>query len=273
MNINKERVAGLLFYVVVMIIFLGFLFPILWMILSSLKTQLDNTAYPPLFFFKPILDNYVRVYTQGNFLIYMLSSLIVAGGSTCLGLLIGLPAAYSIARYKQGKAALIILLARLLPPIIYLIPWFLFFKQLRLIGTYPAIILTHLTLTLPLVVWVMISFFEDLAPELSDAALIDGCSTFGVFLRIALPISKPGVVSATILAFVFSWNNFLLSLVMGGIRIRTLPVAVFNFLGYTKVDWGGMNAAAVSVTLLALTLTLIIQKHIVKGLTLGGIKG
>lgn len=273
MAFGREKVAGLLFYGVVIIIFLGFLFPIVWMILSSLKTQLANTAYPPLFFFKPVLDHYVRVYTQENFARHMLSSLIVAGGSTSLGLLIGLPAAYSIARYKQGKAALIILLARLLPPIIYLIPWFLFFKQLRLIGTYPAIILTHLTITFPLIIWIMIAFFEDLAPEFSDAGLIDGCSTFGVFLRIALPISKPGVVSAIILSFVFSWNNFLLSLVMGGMTIRTLPVAVFNFLGYTKVDWGGMNAAAVSVTLPALILTLVIQRHIIRGLTLGGVKG
>src|SRR5574341_58468 len=132
---------------------------------------------------------------------------------------------------------------------------------------------THLIVALPLVLWVMIGFFEDVPGELIEAARIDGCSHFSAFLRVALPLVKPGIVATAILGFIFSWNNFLFSLIIAGFKTRTLPIAVYNFLSYEEINWGGLTAAATIITLPVLILSLFIQKHIVRGLTLGALKG
>jgi len=126
---------------------------------------------------------------------------------------------------------------------------------------------------LPLVLWVMIGFFEDVPSELIEAARIDGCSNFSAFIRVALPLVKPGIVATAILSFIFSWNNFLFSLIIAGFKTRTLPIAVYNFLSYEEINWGGLTAAATIITLPVLILSLFIQKHIVRGLTLGALKG
>ena len=142
-----------------------------------------------------------------------------------------------------------------------------------MIDTYTALILTHLIVALPLVLWVMIGFFEDVPGELIEAARIDGCSNFSAFLRVALPLVKPGIVATAILSFIFSWNNFLFSLIIAGFKTRTLPIAVYNFLSYEEINWGGLTAAATIITLPVLILSLFVQKHIVRGLTFGALKG
>jgi multiple sugar transport system permease protein len=245
----------------------------IWMIMASLKTQLQNTEIPPLIFFEPTFENYERVYSKTPIIEYFINSVVVALGSTGLGLLLGLPAAYSIATFRQNRLALAVLSSRIMPGISYLIPWFILFSSIKMIGTHQAVIFSHLTVTMPLVIWILIGFFEDLPPELADAARIDGCSIYGQFMRIALPLALPGVVVSGILSFIFSWNNFMLSLILGGSGVRTLPVAIYNFISYTRIDWGGLNAAATVVTLPVLIFVLIVQKHVVKGLTLGAVKG
>ncbi len=159
------------------------------------------------------------------------------------------------------------------PGIGYLIPWFILFTKAKLIDTYTALILPHLIVALPLVLWVMIGFFEDVPGELIEAARIDGCSHWGAFVRVAIPLAKPGIVATGILAFIFSWNNFLFSLIVAGFKTRTLPIAVYNFLSYEEINWGGLTAAATVITLPVLLLALLVQKHIVRGLTLGAMKG
>ena len=197
----------------------------------------------------------------------------VAAGSTGLALLLGLPGAYAIVPFKRTGIALAILTARMAPGIGYLIPWFILFTKAKLIDTYTALILTHLIVALPLVLWVMIGFFEDVPGELIEAARIDGCSHWGAFVRVATPLAKPGIVATGILAFIFSWNNFLFSLIIAGFKTRTLPIAVYNFLSYEEINWGGLTAAATVITLPVLLLALLVQKHIVRGLTLGAMKG
>ena len=187
-------------------------------------------------------------------------------------LAVGLPAPYSIARWRQPRLALTILVARIIPGIACLIPWYIFFRRLRMVDTYGALILTHLIVSLPIIIWVMISFFEDVPSELEDAALIDGCSYLGVFARIALPLVRPGVMATAILSFVFSWNNFLFSVILAGRETRTLPIAVFNMISYEEINCGTLAAAATLITLPVLLVALFAQRHMVTGLTFGAVK-
>jgi multiple sugar transport system permease protein len=218
------------------------------------------------------MAGYREVFTKYPFLLYTWNSLVVAAGCTALGLAVGLPAAYSIARWRQQRLALAILVARIIPGIAYLIPWYIFFRHLRMVDTYGALILTHLIVGLPIIIWVMISFFEDVPADLEDAGLIDGCSYFGVFWRIALPLVKPGIVATAILSFVFSWNNFLFSVILAGRETRTLPIAVYNMISYEEINWGTLAAAATLITLPVLLVALVAQRHIVTGLTFGAVK-
>ena len=249
------------------------LFPFYWMVLTSLRSQVDNVSRVPVWFFTPTLENYRNVVAGNDFLAYTWNSLVIATLSTGIGLVLGLPAAYSIARFKQDGLALAILVARLTPYITYLVPWYLAFRALGLIDTYVALTLTHLIVGMPLIVWIMISFFENVPKDLEEAAFVDGATRIGAFVRVILPLSAPGVVAASILAFIFSWNQFLFSLVLSGPNTRPVPVAVFNFISYGQIDFGGLGAAAVMITLPVIVLTLIIQRWIVTGLTMGAVKG
>ena len=249
------------------------LFPFYWMVLTSLRSQVDNVSRIPVWFFEPTWENYRNVIARNNFFDFTWNSFVIAALSTAIGLVLGLPAAYSIARFKQEGLALAILVARLTPYITYLVPWYLAFRALGLIDTYLALTLTHLIVGMPLIVWIMISFFENVPLDLEEAAFVDGATRIGAFMRVILPLSTPGIVAASILAFIFSWNQFLFSLVLSGPNTRPVPVAVFNFISYGQIDFGGLGAAAVLITLPVIVLTLVIQRWIVTGLTMGAVKG
>jgi multiple sugar transport system permease protein len=262
------------FYAAVILVMLPTVFVFYWMITLSLKPQVEATAYPPHFFwFSVTFRGYVDVFAKNPFLLYTWNSLVVASGCTLLGMIVGLPCAYSIAQWRQRGLALAILVARIVPGISYLIPWYILFRNLRMVDTYQALILTHLVVGLPIVIWVMIGFFEDVPGELREAAMIDGCTDYGAFWRVAVPLVKPGIVATGILSFIFSWNNFLFSVILAGRNTRTLPIAVFNMIGYEEINWGPLAAAATMITLPVVLLTLIIQRHIVTGLTFGAVKG
>ena len=270
---RAQRLKRIATYVLMALVLIVLLFPFYWMVLTSLRSQVDNTSAVPVWFFQPTLENYRNVIRGNDFLEFTWNSLVIATLSTGLGLVLGLPAAYSIARYKQNGLALAILIARLTPYITYLVPWYIAFRALGLIDTYLALTLTHLIVGMPLIIWIMISFFEEVPPELEEAAYVDGASKLGTFFRVVLPLSMPGVVAASILAFIFSWNQFLFSLVLSGPNTKPVPVAVFNFISYGQIDFGGLGAAAVLITLPVVLLTLLIQRYIVSGLTMGAVKG
>ena len=246
----------------------------LWMLSLSFKNKVDNTAFPPVFIpAPPTLANFIDVFRKNDFLQYTWNSVIVSFGATGLALLIGVPAGYGIAKARATRAALLILIARITPGLSYLIPLFLLFQWLELTGTLVPIVITHLVITVPVVVWIMIGFFEGLPPELEEAALVDGATIWQAFRHVALPLARPGITVSTILAFIFSWNNFIFGIVLAGRETRTLPVAVYNVLTFEQVSWGPLAAAALLVTLPVLLLTLLMQKEIVAGLTAGGVKG
>jgi multiple sugar transport system permease protein len=245
----------------------------LWMISLSLKNELDNTAYPPVFIPNPpTLQNYLDVFEKNNFLLYFWNSILVTGGAVLIGLLVGVPAGYGIARSKAYRTAVLILIARMTPALSYLIPLFLLFQWTGLVGSIWAILITHLVITIPIIVWVMIGYFEGIPQELEDAAYVDGATLWQSFRHIAMPLARPGMMVGAILAFIFSWNNFVFSVVLGGKNSRTLPSAVYNSLTFEQISWGPLAAAALLVTLPVILLTIIAQREIVAGLSAGGLK-
>lgn len=267
--LNKLLFAFLVFMVVTPAISV-----FLWMLSLSLKNEIDTLAYPPtLLPSSPTLSNFVAVFEGGPFFSYFLNSVIVSGSAVLIAILIGVPAGYGITRMKAKKLLLTIMIARMTPAISFLIPLFTVFQALGLTGTLTPIIVTHMVVTLPIVVYIVAGYFETLPRELEEAATMDGCSIWQTFLHVSLPLARPGITVAAILAFIFSWNNFVFGAVLAGRETRTLPVAIYNVLTFEQIAWGPLAAAALLVTLPVLVLTLFIQKEIVGGLTAGGVKG
>lgn len=279
MTTDAKRLAWRAFdrigtFVCVVLVVSPALFFFLWMLSLSLKYEIDNGAYPPVFIPTRIAwQNYVGVFASNNFLLYFWNSVVVTGSATLLALIVGVPAGYGIARMKADRSAIVIMIARMTPGLSFLIPMFLIFQWLGLLGTLVPQIIIHLVVTVPIVIWIMIGYFETTPIELEEAAMIDGAGRWQTFLRVTLPIAKPGIVVAMILSVIFSWNNFVFGVVLAGRETRTLPVAVYNMLSFEQVSWGPLAAAALVVTLPVLILTVLAQRQIVAGLTAGAVKG
>lgn len=270
---NRGRIAA---YVAVVLFLLWVLVPIYAVFSNSLKPSLVIFSSPPKWIFHPTLEHYRNVLGRLRFDRYLKNSAIVAGGSTTLALVLGTPAAYAFARLRmRGREllAFLILFSRMVPAFVLVVPMFLIFSHLHLIDTYRGLILAHTTFELPLVIWLMRSFFEDIPGELEEAARVDGASRVGAFLRVALPLSAPGLTATAILCLLFSWNEFLFALVLSGPATRTMPVGVSSFIGTVSIDWGGSSAAAVLAMLPIFVLGLAVQKFLVRGLTMGAVKG
>jgi multiple sugar transport system permease protein len=259
-------------YGLILLVTLIFTLPFIWMLMSSFKTQIDITS-PDILNFTPTLGNYDKVFGQYDFLLFMWNSFIVATFSTLFSLILGLPASYAIARYDYDWLGIILLTARIVPGITFLVPWFIIFSRIGLVGTHAALIISHMLVGLPFVVWVLVPFFESLPKEIEESARIDGATVWGTFLRVVLPLAVPGVVTAAIMSYIFSWNNFMFSLVLADSETKTLPVAIFNFITYASVDWGSLMAAAVVITLPIIIVTIFMQRYIVAGLSAGATKG
>ena len=252
-----------------------FAFPLLWIVLTSFKTRLDILHDPPLFFFRGTLDNYKALLEDG-FTKYLLNSVIVVACSTILAVGIGSFAAYALARYKtraSNQTGFWILSQRMFPPISIIIPLFLIMNAVMLKNTLFSVILVYTLFNLPLAVWVMKSFFEEIPVELEESAMIDGHSFFTTFRRVILPLAAPGIVTATVLSVIFTWNEFLFALILTNENTKTMPVAAITYIGARGVEWGKMTAAATVIMLPILVLLLFIHKRLAKGLTYGAIKG
>jgi multiple sugar transport system permease protein len=199
-------------------------------------------------------------------------SIVVTVMATGLACLLGVPAAYAISRHKMHKLSSIILTVRIVPAITFLIPWYIILSKFRLIGTKTALILANLLVSLPLIIWIVVPYFGSISKELEEAAFIDGCSEAGSLVRIMIPLSSPGIITAAILSFIKVWNNYMFAFVLGGSKARTLPVMLKVFIGYTGIDYACLVAAATIVALPVVLLSIFMNKYVVTGLTAGAVK-
>jgi multiple sugar transport system permease protein len=247
--------------------------PMVWMVLSSLKPSWEVTAYPPTLIFTPTLDNYLSLSKTTPFVHYGFNSLVVTVSSTLIGLGLGAPAAFAVSWTRVTWPAVVTLAARMAPGTLFLLPWYVMFRWFGLTGSYTALILTHAVITLPIVIWVLLPFFDGIPRSIYEAAQVDGCSILKIFRRIALPLVATGMAVSAILAFVFSWNFFLFALVLSNSDTKTLIAASFNFIGEGSTNWGGLMAAATLIALPPLVLAMVVQRWLISGLTLGAVKG
>ena len=249
------------------------LFPIFWMVLITFKS--DAEMYTTTFLFRPTLHNYKEVLLRTDYFKAFLDNIIVSSGAVLVSVLVGVPAAYALARYKfKGKEdlAFTILSFKFAPEILVILPLFMIYQTLGIYDTYFGLIWVYQLITMPLLIWVVRGYFEDINVEIEQAAQLDGYPWYSVFLKILLPLIKPGLVAAGLLAFIFAWNSFTFPLLLSGFRIETVTVASLKYIASDTVHYGQMAVAATVAALPEVILALIIQKHLVRGLSFGAVK-
>jgi multiple sugar transport system permease protein len=266
---------SLLWTSVVVIYALLVLFPVLWLLLMMFKPDEAMFARPTQWLFTPTLQHFDYVIAQG-FALYLLQSFILAATSTLLVVLIGTPAAYAFARFKMWRRDdlfLFILATRMAPPICLVIPFYLIFARIGLLDTYTGLVLAYLTFNLSFYVWVLRSFCRDLPVDLEDAMQVEGYSHLQIFRRCVLPLLRPGIVATAMLCFIFAWNEFLFAFMLGGKAVKTLPVAIPLLITSQGVRWGEMAVVGMTALVPVLIAVFLLQQQIVRGLTLGAVKG
>lgn len=252
-------------------------FPVIWGILTSFKTERDVLAYPPVWVFTPTLDNYRAVLSGADSILPNLwSSIVVSSTATLLTMLFSVPAAYAIARLKYpGKqtSGFYVLVTQMLPPVGLVIPYYLVLQRVGGLDTYSGLILIFLTFSLPFAIWLMVSYFEDIPLEMEEAALLDRAGRLRALWYVILPQVRGGIAVTTIFVFLNSWNEFMFSVLLGGNRVRPVTVAMFNFISVEQTQWARLAAAAIVAMAPVILIGLAAQRHIVKGLTVGAVKG
>ena len=267
--------SGLAFSLYVLMI-LVWAFPVIWVILTSLKSRAEIFTLPPTIFFRPTTVHYIEALFDQDILSSIINSLLVASGATLLTLIVAVPAGYAFSRIRfpfRDQLSFFALLAQMAPPIGLIIPCFLILSRLSMLDTYTGLITVHMTLTVPFSIWLMITYFQDLPPSLEEAAMVDGVSPFKTFLKVVLPNVWGGVGVTAIFAFIESWNEFLYAVVLTGSNTKTAPVAIFGFLAAEESRWGPFTATGVMIMAPVIVVALIAQRHIVKGMTMGATKG
>jgi len=261
-------------YTLIAIFLIWTLFPIYWIFLTSLKTTQQVNTMPPLFVFTPIIENYTKLFF-GEAMQALKSSLIVSSCTVLLGLVIGFPAAYTLARVKfkaREQVNFFVLSMRMAPSFAFLVPYYLTFRFFHLLDTYAALVIVNLTFILPFAIWMLESVIEDMPKALEDAAMVDGCTRIGVMWRIVAPLMAPSIAATAILSFVFCWNEFFFAYILTGSGTRTMPVMLTSLIGLMGVDWVQMSAASIIAIIPTIILALFAQRYLVRGLTMGAIK-
>ena len=250
------------------------LLPVLWLLQMSFKTGVDAFRMPPLLLFTPTFENYLGL-LQERFPKFFMNSVVVSLTTTVLSMLLGVPAAYAMARARfRGSEGLRlwILFTRMVPPIAVALPFFLMFRTAGLLDTRLALVIVYLTFNLGLVIWTMEVFFAGIPPSLEEAARIDGASVLRIFLKVSLPLSAPGLATTAILCFLFSWNDFFFSLVLTRTQAMTAPVGIINFLNYEGWEWGKIAAGGTVVMLPVILFALLVRRYLISGLLTGAVR-
>ena len=289
-GINKRGVK-IFAYLFLSITIILFLFPIIWMALTSFKFQRDIMTDRIIFIPDTVtVKNYREIFSKklqlggdeetvfsrkGHGLRGLKNSLIITTSATFLSLVIGLPAAYALARFgvkKKDALANWILSTRMFPPAATVLPIFLLWQKLRLIDTYVSMIFSYLVFSLPFVIWIMRGFFHDIPQEIEESAFIDGCGLLGGFWKISIPLATPGIAATAVFCYIFSWNEFLFGLILTRIHTQTYPVQLAGYIGTSGILWGQMSAMAVLALTPVVILLIFTQRYMVRGLSFGSIR-
>jgi len=252
-----------------------FLFPIFWMVSTSLKTADQAISNPPVWIFSPTFKNYEDIWAKG-LLLPLYNSLVIAASSTILAIALGSLSAYSLARFKfygSKFTAYWIISTRMAPAIAFVLPIYLMMRNLGLLDTQVSMIIAHTTFNLPLAIWILRGYFAEIPVDMEEAAMMDGCSRMGALFRIVLPVCVSGVVAAAVICFVFSWNEFMYALVLTGVDAKTLPLLVAGVQTQRRIMWGEMTAMGTLVIVPAFIITALLRKHLLRGLAFGAVKG
>lgn len=286
---NSQSTMGFFQKVVVNLLLLAcfafLLFPVFWVATMAFKTHEDILTWPPKFIFKPTLENFrnittaIRTYRVGavssDFLKGFGNSLLVTTSALLLSLVTGIPAAYALGRFRfKGKndIAFTFLSFRFAPELLVIIPIYLIFQQIGLYDTYIGLIWVYQLITMPMVIWILMSYFEDISVELEQASLVDGFSPLRTFWRIILPLAKPGIAASSLLAFIYAWNNFIFALILGSAKVQPVTVSALKFITAEKLRYGDIAAACILAAIPIFILSVYAQRYMVRGLSLGAVK-
>jgi multiple sugar transport system permease protein len=256
-------------------VILFWLFPVYWIALTSFKPIDEINSAIPSFVFKPTLGNYHDLFAQFEFTGALLNSVAVTFTTCLIVVVLGVVAAYALARMKvpgEKHISLWILSLRFLPPIAIVIPFYLQWQKLGLLDTYPGLILVYISFNLPFAIWLLRGFLADVPVELEEAGLLDGLSRLQILRRIVVPVILPGLASTAIFIFVFTWNEYLMALMLTSVQSVTVPVLISKFVMPYTILWGDLSAAVVIQLVPMLLVVFLLQRHIVRGMTLGAVK-
>ena len=271
---TKERLLIIFKHGLLLIWAVFALFPLLWMLIMTFKAEADMLT--TTFIFTPTLENYNLVLLQSDYLRYFTDSVITSFGAVAVSVLLGVPAAYGFARYSfkyREDLAFQILSFRFAPELLVVLPLFMLYQRMGLHDTYLGLIWVYQLISMPLIIWVVRGYFEDISVEIEHAAQVDGYNWWQIFLKTLVPLIKPGLVSSALLAFIFVWNSFTFPLMLSGFRVAPVTVAAMRYLASHTVQYGQMAVAATISALPAVLFALAIQRHLVRGLSFGAVKG
>jgi len=272
---REKKHVIILIILIIGIALVIFLSPVFWMVLTSFKEKGEYFSYPPVFISRSFdLSHFARGLQIGGRK-GIVDSFIIALFATLLSMAVGSLGAYSLARFRIGgkNLAFWILSIRMMPPIASVLPLFLFYRFLHLLDTYQALVITYSILNIPFAVWMLKGFFEELPVELEEAALVDGCGRFGAFYKIALPLIAPGLVATALFCFIFSWNEFFFALILSRSRITPVTVVISGMIGGHEILWAEISSVATMASLPVIAIAIILQRYLVRGLTMGAVKG
>ncbi|MFW6181718.1 MAG: carbohydrate ABC transporter permease [Spirochaetota bacterium] len=270
----KRKAGTFLVHCALILACLAVVLPLLWIFRTSLVHRVLAYQIPPKWLFRPVLDNYRIIFNEEPFVRFFINSMVIAVSSTLLCLIIGAPAAFSYSRFRTGGNTLRVsmLSTQMLPAITLVIPFFLIYRAIGLYNTRLGMVITYITFNIPFIVWILIGFFEGIPKELDESAMVDGCTRFSAFVRIIVPVSLPGVLSAGVFSFVLSWNEFLFALILTGRRSKTLPVAVSGLITQQGVQIGAVCAAIVLIILPMIILYFGLRSFLIRGMVAGAVK-
>lgn len=274
-QIGNGRYKHALAYIFALLFLVVLITPPVYMVSISLKTGRDVFSIPPKFIFSPSLINYIEIFSSRGFIKVVLNTIIISVSSTLLTQIIGSMAAYSIAKFKTGGKPILysVLIMRVLPAVVLGLPLFIMFSKMHILDTIPGLVLAYIGFLLPNTIWLMIPFFQGVSKSIEEAAKIDGCSNIRTFFSIALPLCRSGLIVTTVYNITGSWNHFYYALTLAPTRTRVLSVEASQYVGEYAVQWGTVAAISSVLIIPPAILIFFIQKHLVSGLALGGVKG